>query len=99
LLDICGPAAASANGTATTAAAVVAMRAKRIILTLQVEIWLLSSPSSLHGMPRRGALDASLPRFQADIDIRYALSIVNVNLSKFDTLRKAPRFARWISSA
>jgi hypothetical protein len=34
-----------ANGTATTAAAVVAMKAKRMGPTLQVENWLLSSPS------------------------------------------------------
>jgi hypothetical protein len=38
-------------------------------------------------MPPPEALDASLLRFQADIDIRYDLSIVNVNLSKFDTIR------------
>src|SRR5262245_38684366 len=96
--DICGPLMLRASGMAANATALVAMRAKRMTLTLQVRPRVFPPGFAAEMLPR-GSSDAALLRFQADIDIRYALSRVNVNLSKFDAYETRGPFAASSSGA
>jgi hypothetical protein len=80
-----------AIGMATKAAAPVAMRAKRMEKSLLGQSLL---PEPALKMPPVNRPDAALLRFQGDIEIRYASSIVNVYLLKIDILHCARGFAR-----